>query len=303
MHDTQSGEFRGARRPSSGTAHDSGAVDGRDLRDIAGNPRDADMSNRVVANVARNLMRWQFIRVVPDKVLSRLSYMSDRTAVVPARQWCARQCEDSLAFMSAIDSDLAAEAEAFSVRLAARAEQVLGCQGLGAEIATGADYRLLYFLVRHYRPLRVVETGVAAGFSTQAILSALEENGGDGRLWSSDLPYVRKRDARGLVGVLVQDHLRSRWQLSVEGDRRSLPRFARIAAPIDFLHYDSDKTTRGREFALRQLMPALSDNAVILFDDVGDNAHFQQIAAYVSDSHVFKVNRKYAGMLRLTRSR
>ena len=131
--------------------------------------------------------------------------------------------------MTSIDPDLAAEAQDFSSQLHSRALRVLG--PLGLDVAVGADYQLLYFLIRYHQPERVVETGVAAGFSSQAILAALEANGGDGRLWSSDLPYVRKRASSSLVGVLVDERLRRRWHLRLDGDRSALPQFASSAAP------------------------------------------------------------------------
>ena len=51
----------------------------------------------------------------------------------------------------------------------------------------GGNFILLYFLTRKFNKV-VVETGVAAGWSSLAILGAFEKNG-EGKLYSSDFPY------------------------------------------------------------------------------------------------------------------
>lgn len=47
--------------------------------------------------------------------------------------------------------------------------------------------RTIWCLVRHLKPKRVVETGVAHGVTSRFVLEALERNG-SGHLWSIDLP-------------------------------------------------------------------------------------------------------------------
>jgi hypothetical protein len=50
--------------------------------------------------------------------------------------------------------------------------------------------RTAWTVVRHLRPERVVETGVARGVTTAVLLQAMERNG-YGALWSIDLPDLR----------------------------------------------------------------------------------------------------------------
>ncbi len=87
-----------------------------------------------------------------------------------------------------------------------------------------------------------MKPGVAAGWSSCAILEALEVNGSDGRLFSSDFPYIRQRDSAAEIGTLVPAKFRERWRLAVDGDRVNLPRFLDEIKTIDLFHYDSDKS-------------------------------------------------------------
>ena len=68
--------------------------------------------------------------------------------------------------------------------------------------------RAIWCLVRHLRPKKIVETGVAHGVTSRCILEALDRNG-IGHLWSIDLPPV-DRFWRQQVGVqgMVSD---PRW--------------------------------------------------------------------------------------------
>ena len=68
--------------------------------------------------------------------------------------------------------------------------------------------------------------------------------------------------------MLVENPLKSRWTLMTEGDRRCLPAIVSEAAPIDLLHYDSDKSREGRSFAWSVVAPHLSPDALVLFDDI-----------------------------------
>jgi hypothetical protein len=63
--------------------------------------------------------------------------------------------------------------------------------------------RTIWCLVRHLRPRKIVETGVAHGVTSRFILEALKRNG-DGHLWSIDLPPL-ERHWREQVGVAVGD--------------------------------------------------------------------------------------------------
>ena len=100
-------------------------------------------------------------------------------------------------------------------------------------------------------------------------------NGDDGRLFSSDFPYFRQREPEKLIGVLVPPELRESWTLRLDGDRKNLPELLDLADRVDFFHYDSDKTYRGRAFALARVEPHLANDAAVVMDDIQDNLFFR----------------------------
>ena len=95
-------------------------------------------------------------------------------------------------------------------------------KALDYDLGGGGNSPLLYFLVRSMRPRIVVETGVAAGFSSSAILTALKENG-EGILYSSDFPYFRIKNPEKYIGLLVDEELKGNWTCLKQGDRFNLP--------------------------------------------------------------------------------
>lgn len=139
-----------------------------------------------------------------------------------------------------------------------------------------ASLDLLYHLTLALAPARVVETGVANGWSSLAVLAALEVLG-RGELASVDMPYA-KLDNDRWVGVAVPARLRARWQLIRLPDRDGIP-VALARGPIDLAHYDSDKSVEGREYAYPRLYGSLRPGGLLVSDDVGDNLAFRDFAA------------------------
>jgi predicted O-methyltransferase YrrM len=214
-------------------------------------------------------------RATLDKLVGKTADLAWRRSADEARAWSTSRAVAFEDLAAAIDAPLYGEAVAHAERMADDAASLLA--GVPFRFGGGADTTAAYFLVRALRPNVVVETGVAAGWSSRAILEALEANG-RGRLWSSDLPTLQHPDAAAHTGVVVPDRLRHRWSLHLDGDRRNLPVILDACGPVDLVHYDSDKTARGRAWAMEQLVPRLSPGAVIVVDDIDDNAWFARWA-------------------------
>jgi predicted O-methyltransferase YrrM len=221
-------------------------------------------------NSARNATRPGYARVMVGKIAGRVR--GEGRKVDDAVVWAKPLSEPIAHYCRSVDADLWAETKEFGHAIRARAK-ALGDEH-GVSLGGGARAELLYFLTRLTRPTTVVETGVLHGYSSSAFLHALERNGDEGRLWSSDFPYFRERDPERLVGVLVPEELRSNWTLLLEGDRKNLPRLLEQVDRVDFFHYDSDKTYSGRRFAMELVEPRLSDDAAVVMDDIQDNLFF-----------------------------
>ncbi len=245
-------------------------------------------------NLAVNMCRPGYFPVMAEKVWRRIAERGHRA---DAAQWCAAAVEPLAAFASDLDADLWTETEAFEQAFQARAKARLATVDL--DLGGEGDYRLLYFLTRYLKPGTVVETGVGAGFSTQAILTALAANR-SGRLLSSDFPYIRYEDPAQYVGFLVEDEVKEPWTLHLEGDRKNLPRICRSAGTIDLFHYDSDKSYGGRALAMDLVRHSLADNAVVIMDDIENNLFFRDhVESRALPCHIFSFREKYLGVIGL----
>jgi len=140
------------------------------------------------------------------------------------------------------------------------------------------DLNLIYAAVRLCGARRAVETGVAHGWSSLAILAALAENGGGG-LASVDMPYPKMHN-EPFVGIVVPSGLRENWTLIRLPDRNGLKQaITRFEGSIDFAHYDSDKSYYGRKFAYPLIWQALAPGGVFISDDIQDNMRFAEFVA------------------------
>jgi predicted O-methyltransferase YrrM len=225
------------------------------------------------------------------KILHRL----ERDDPEAARAWSTENAVTTASVCRAIDAGLWDETAAWHVDFRGTAMARLASVGVG--LGGGGDCRLLYFLTRWKRPEHAVETGVAAGWSSAAILAAMDQNG-TGTLHSSDFPYFRLESPERYVGVLVPAELRQRWRLHLHGDRKNLPRILREAGPVGLFHYDSDKSRAGRRLAMRLVAPGLARDAVTVMDDIHNNTYFRDLVRSVDD---WVVLRGHVGVLGLAR--
>lgn len=248
------------------------------------------------SNIFRNVRNRSQFLVMCEKVFRRLVEIPKRRNAKQALEWCSSHKQSVQHLIFAAAPELASQTRAYEMSVMSRAQDVL--PRLGVDLGGGAHYPLLYFLVRQFKPQTVVETGVAAGFSAHAILTALSENG-CGHLYSSDFPYFRLEEPEKYIGILVDDSLKDRWKLYIEGDRKNLPRILQQCGSVDLFHYDSDKSYAGRRFAMDLVMPRLSRKAIVIMDDIQDNLFFKDFVERTGRHHsVFEFEGKYVGMLR-----
>ncbi|GAA3455362.1 class I SAM-dependent methyltransferase [Dactylosporangium matsuzakiense] len=252
-----------------------------------------------VATIARNALRPGYFSEMARKVYLAGRYGErEREA---GRRWAERHAEDLDAWCRVRDPDLWDASLAFAARMREDAQpRADALRAAGIHLGGGACYPLLHFLVRRHRPGAVLETGVGAGWSSRAILAALDENGG-GHLHSSDFPVFRHPEPERHIGCLVPPHLYPRWTLHVRGDRRNLGPIlgdlARAGARPQLLHYDSDKRRGARAEFMRRVGPALAPNAVVVMDDINDDLFFAGLAAGRADVAVFWFEGKYLGVI------
>jgi predicted O-methyltransferase YrrM len=115
-------------------------------------------------------------------------------------------------------------------------------QWVGSDIAgaIGWDYaEALYGVVRQYRPAAALEIGFASAVSGLAILTALAENGPDGRLTSID-PF-QATDCRGAGTFNVgRAGLADRHRLLESPDYVALPKLLADGERFDLVYIDGN---------------------------------------------------------------
>lgn len=226
--------------------------------------------------IRRPALHRELIRRVTRRVRSgRASTTRLRAEREQATHWCegVRSDFDAVAARLQIPAKPEPLAERHPEAWQAALRAVERCP---VQMGGGGHVDLIHHLTRHLQPGTVVETGVAYGWSTLAILLALKENG-DGRLFSVDMPY-EGQESDPWTACVVPTSLRWGWTLVRKPDRDALPALTRGLGTIDFVHYDSDKSYEGRLFAYGLLYDRLSPSGVLMSDDVDDNLGFRDFA-------------------------
>lgn len=250
--------------------------------------------SRIFRNILVNGLKPNFMPVMLRKFISRFAEPTEESKEA-VLDWCRANARPSGVWALGYDEEIWREALEYAYAHETYAADKLS--EVGVDLGGGGDYALLYFLVRYLKPLRVLETGVAAGHSSRALLTALHRNG-QGQLWSSDFPYFRLQNPERYVGFLVEPPLRTSWRFELSGDAVNLPGLLAEAGSIDLFHYDSDKTERARRRAWKLVEPFLSENSVIIFDDIQDNWHFCKLVESTGRPYkIFEFKGKYLGLL------
>ena len=156
---------------------------------------------------------------------------------------------------------------------------------------------VLYNIIKALQPQHVVETGVAYGWSTLAILLAQKDQQ-DSQLISVDMPYPGSNN-EAFVGCVVHPELQSNWTLIRKPDVTAIPKVIKSVPKIDFIHYDSDKGYRNRMLTGLRLWKKLSDGGYFMSDDVNDNLAFKHFCERNErDPLIIKVGNKYAALIK-----
>lgn len=209
--------------------------------------------------------------------------------------WATKQCIELDKFCDNLDSEIWRETLDFQNRFTDYGNKIVASAGV--TLGGGGCFPFLYFICRLRKPLTVVETGVAAGWSSAAILKSLQING-SGNLYSTDLPYKNRPGADQAIAILVEEELKVNWYLDTNGDRIGLPKIVKEVEKIDIFHFDSDKSYSGREFTFDTVKRKLAKDSIVIFDDIQDNFHFKDLVEDQALNYkIFEFQNKYFGVI------
>lgn len=155
----------------------------------------------------------------------------------------------------------------------------------------------LYNIVFYSGAKKIIETGVAYGWSSLAILLAIRNKEG-ALLISNDMPYINMGND-DYVGCVVPDSLKKQWDLQRSPDVNGIPlALKKLNQQIDLCHYDSDKSYTGRTWASPLLWNALKPGGFFVSDDINDNLAFKHFCESVNRIPVVvKHDSKYVGVI------
>lgn len=245
-------------------------------------------------NLFLNFIKKKYFFSIVKKIIKRF----EKDTSIEAKKWAKLNTKNTTEdFCKSIDMLLYDEVKSDVGFIEKEAIEKLS--KLYISFGGGGNCLLLYFLIRKFKLLNIVETGVAAGWSSLAILRALKKNG-NGQLYSSDFPYFRLENPEKYIGYLAQgESNKNDWILDIRGDDVALPKIINQMGnkKIDLFHYDSDKSYSGRSNALKLIGSKLSFKTIIIFDDIQNNLHFKD---YVEKNklnfHVIEFDGKFVGI-------
>jgi predicted O-methyltransferase YrrM len=191
--------------------------------------------------------------------------------------------------------------EEFPIDLQGAHEQVQKARDSGMSMGGGGEFELIFNLVLASKAQKIVETGVAYGWSSFGILAALNSNQ-SGHLWSTNLPYPGM-NCEEWVGCVVPLEWKKFWTLLSGKDDEVLPAVLEKAGPLDCVFYDSAKSYAARRRSYPILWSALKVGGLLFSDDICDNMGFFHFAKCVREKPmVIRHDQaggktKYAGIL------
>jgi hypothetical protein len=141
--------------------------------------------------------------------------------------------------------------------------------------------RAIWCMIRHTRPEKVVETGVAHGVTSRFVLEALAKNR-YGHLWSIDLPPI-EAPWRRQVGMAIGGRYPDQWSYIEGSSRRRLPGLLSRLGRVDLFIHDSLHSERNVRFELDRAWHVASPTAAAVVDDVDANWGFRSFTQAVPD--------------------
>lgn len=243
----------------------------------------------------KNTFNQLFVKKRAIVLLKKLFRRLVNTKYKSDLKWLKTNSEDTKFFMRKSDNKLYDETITVSKSLFNKYQKKI--KNLDVKLGGAANCDLLYFLIRKLEPEIIFETGVAAGFSSATILTAIKKNK-KGTLFSSDFPYFRIDNPEKYIGLLVDSSLHNNWKLEIEGDEVNIKKFLKQVEKIDLFHYDSDKSYNGKKLIFNLVKSKMRKGSIFIFDDIQDDRFFKDAVEKSNyDFRVFEFNNKFIGLI------
>jgi len=230
------------------------------------------------------------------QVLKRKKNQSLENTHTESMNWCKANCIDqNEALKQLIKIDQTKEFIDLFPNEIKEAQNI--ADAAPVKMGGGGAATFIYYLVKYSNAEEIIETGVAYGWSSLAVLMAIKDNK-KAKLISNDMPYINMEND-DYVGCVIPEKLKDKWELQRLPDVRGIPlALKKFNNTIDFCHYDSDKSYTGRMWATPLLWSALKKNCFLVVDDINDNLAFKHFCESVNKNPlIIEYLGKYVGII------
>ena len=157
-----------------------------------------------------------------------------------------------------------------------------------------AHLNLIYNLNKYLKPNKILETGVAFGWSTLVFILSKSKIAS---LISIDLSYPTA-SSENFVAMAVPNNLKKKYKLLRGIDNNFLKLFKYKKIYFDLIHYDSDKSYIGRKKNYELIWKILKKNGCFISDDISDNSAFYEFVILKKVNYfIIKYKTKYIGLV------
>tara|TARA_B100000787_G_scaffold158666_1_gene136239 strand:+ start:435 stop:1229 length:795 start_codon:yes stop_codon:yes gene_type:complete len=222
-------------------------------------------------NLIKSLKSYENIIVILKKIYLRLFGTKNDQNFIDYLKYLKENSVNYESFFSNIDSNLWDESKNISKTINDNSKKIL--ENIKFDLGGGGSIEVVYFLTRLTKPNNIIETGVAAGFTTYAFFEAIKKNN-KGNLFSSDFPYFRLPNPEQFIGIILPNHFRLNWNLFIKGDENNIKEIKKKINTVDLIHYDSDKSYNGRKNFIKSISDITHKETFFIMDDLHDNSFF-----------------------------
>lgn len=229
------------------------------------------------------------------QVLKRAKNFRLENSGPEAIEWCRKNCVNEQAALEKLVNSRPTNLEDLFSEEIQNAK--IAADNCPVKMGGEGAINFIYDLVNNSQAKKILETGVAYGWSSLAILLAIKDRH-NAVLISNDMPYINMEN-NDYVGCIIPDFLKDNWQLQRLPDVKGIPlALKKLNYSIDFCHYDSDKSYTARMWASPLIWNTLNGGGFFVADDINDNLAFKHFSEAVQRTPVIiEHHGKYVGVL------
>ena len=252
---------------------------------------------KTALSVVRNFGIIELLRIPFRRITRHIIIQKKHTLLNEKHQRVVHFSVPSLAFLhdcglENISRGIVVDYNNYLMRLSARtAKPREGFFGEIYDLGPGLGF-ILFHLIQTRNPVKVIETGIAAGASSNLILYSMDKSG---------LGSLTSIDITSKVGELVEDDFKVNWTTEILPSffkKKAFQRILKNNSEAEVFLHDSDHSLDWQIFEIDSVLNSLPNIEFILVDDVSEDFR-NYVEVGIPDWRLVVINegRKYSGFL------